>query len=240
MPEKLLLFAGVEDCFTQSIDQTATVKVSFAALSKTRGFLTPDLWPENQFGFNFGPWEGVGWVARGITRRKSFLASRNDPKSPWSSAEISFFSSEKAPGRFGWLSSSDRTWIAARPSRWAGAGLLEEGGGGPPGGFHVPVRPAGPPRDDGGPAQRGPAHLRPPCTLKFTPCQSPPPCISVWNDCCSQASVSDGVDAHAYKRVRTQHKVHTQHNTTQHDLSALVRGLGVWGYKTPPGTEGVK
>ena len=53
VPKKLLQFAGVEDCFTQSIGQTRTlgnfVKATFAALSKTYGFLTPDLWPETHF-----------------------------------------------------------------------------------------------------------------------------------------------------------------------------------------------
>jgi small subunit ribosomal protein S2e len=53
VPKKLLQFAGVEDCFTQSTGQTRTlgnfVKATFQALSKTYGFLTPDLWPETHF-----------------------------------------------------------------------------------------------------------------------------------------------------------------------------------------------
>lgn len=51
--KKLLQFAGVEDCFTQSTGSTKTlenfIKATFDALSKTYGFLTPDLWPKTDF-----------------------------------------------------------------------------------------------------------------------------------------------------------------------------------------------
>eukprot|EP01059_Diplonema_ambulator_P029031 TRINITY_DN4811_c0_g2_i1.p1 TRINITY_DN4811_c0_g2~~TRINITY_DN4811_c0_g2_i1.p1 ORF type:complete len:259 (+),score=76.69 TRINITY_DN4811_c0_g2_i1:130-906(+) len=50
--KKLLGLAGVNDCFTCSIGQTKTmgnfVKAVFAALEKTYGYLTPDLWAETR------------------------------------------------------------------------------------------------------------------------------------------------------------------------------------------------
>ena len=49
---QLLSLAGVDDCFTCSIGQTKTmgnfVKAVFSALSKTYGYLTPDLWTETR------------------------------------------------------------------------------------------------------------------------------------------------------------------------------------------------
>ena len=51
--KKLLQFAGVEDCFTNSTGQTRTlenfVKATYDALMRTYGFLTPDLWPKTDF-----------------------------------------------------------------------------------------------------------------------------------------------------------------------------------------------
>eukprot|EP00999_Lentomonas_sp_LEN2_P000242 NODE_1239_length_941_cov_300.560197_g1193_i0.p2 GENE.NODE_1239_length_941_cov_300.560197_g1193_i0~~NODE_1239_length_941_cov_300.560197_g1193_i0.p2 ORF type:complete len:261 (-),score=66.91 NODE_1239_length_941_cov_300.560197_g1193_i0:82-864(-) len=53
VPKKLLQFAGVEDVFSQSMGQTRTagnfVMATYAALCKTYGFLTPDLWAETYF-----------------------------------------------------------------------------------------------------------------------------------------------------------------------------------------------
>jgi len=50
--KKLLSLAGVHDCFTCSIGQTRTmgnfVKAVIAALTKTYGYLTPDLWTETR------------------------------------------------------------------------------------------------------------------------------------------------------------------------------------------------
>eukprot|EP01062_Namystynia_karyoxenos_P063577 TRINITY_DN5637_c0_g1_i2.p2 TRINITY_DN5637_c0_g1~~TRINITY_DN5637_c0_g1_i2.p2 ORF type:complete len:261 (+),score=107.52 TRINITY_DN5637_c0_g1_i2:77-859(+) len=50
--KRLLAMAGVEDCFTCSIGQTKTmgnfIKAVFHALSKTYGYLTPDLWAETR------------------------------------------------------------------------------------------------------------------------------------------------------------------------------------------------
>ncbi|CAD6888065.1 unnamed protein product [Tilletia controversa] len=47
--KKMLQLAGVEDCYTQSAGQTATmgnfIKATFAAISKTYAYLTPNLWP---------------------------------------------------------------------------------------------------------------------------------------------------------------------------------------------------
>uniref|UniRef100_A0A061RGC7 Small ribosomal subunit protein uS5 n=1 Tax=Tetraselmis sp. GSL018 TaxID=582737 RepID=A0A061RGC7_9CHLO len=52
-PKKVLQMAGVEDCYTCSRGSTKTlgnfVKATFAALSKTYGFLTPDMWRETRF-----------------------------------------------------------------------------------------------------------------------------------------------------------------------------------------------
>jgi small subunit ribosomal protein S2e len=53
VPKKLLQMAGVDDCYTQSNGQTRTlgnfVKATFAALTKTYGFLSPDLWQETPY-----------------------------------------------------------------------------------------------------------------------------------------------------------------------------------------------
>ena len=48
--KKLLMFAGIDDCYTSTTGHTRTcenfVKAVYAALSKTYQFLTPDLWPK--------------------------------------------------------------------------------------------------------------------------------------------------------------------------------------------------
>lgn len=53
VPKKLLGLAGYEDVFTSSTGHTKTlgnfVKATFDAISKTYGFLTPDLWAPTQF-----------------------------------------------------------------------------------------------------------------------------------------------------------------------------------------------
>jgi len=53
-PTKLLQFAGLEDVFTSARGHTKTLgnfaKATFAALSKTYGYLTPDLWKVGRFG----------------------------------------------------------------------------------------------------------------------------------------------------------------------------------------------
>jgi len=50
VPKKLLQLAGIEDVFTQSKGSTKTlgnfVKATFAAISSTYSFLTPNLWKE--------------------------------------------------------------------------------------------------------------------------------------------------------------------------------------------------
>jgi len=52
VPKKLLAMAGVSDVYTSSRGKTKTlgnfVKATFAALSNTYAYLTPDLWPANQ------------------------------------------------------------------------------------------------------------------------------------------------------------------------------------------------
>lgn len=51
VPKKLLMMAGIEDCYTSARGCTATLgnfaKATFAAIAKTYGYLTPDLWPES-------------------------------------------------------------------------------------------------------------------------------------------------------------------------------------------------
>eukprot|EP00178_Gracilaria_changii_P022980 TRINITY_DN6889_c0_g1_i1.p1 TRINITY_DN6889_c0_g1~~TRINITY_DN6889_c0_g1_i1.p1 ORF type:complete len:247 (+),score=31.34 TRINITY_DN6889_c0_g1_i1:28-768(+) len=51
-PKKVLQYSGMEDVFTTSQGSTKTmgnfVKATFYALSKTYGFLTPDLWKETR------------------------------------------------------------------------------------------------------------------------------------------------------------------------------------------------
>ncbi|CAO1620941.1 unnamed protein product [Parajaminaea phylloscopi] len=48
--KRMLQLAGVQDCYTQSSGQTATmgnfIKATFEAVSKTYGFLTPNLWAD--------------------------------------------------------------------------------------------------------------------------------------------------------------------------------------------------
>jgi len=51
-PKKVLTYAGIEDCFSQTRGSTKTlgnfVKATFIALSNTYGYLTPDLWKETR------------------------------------------------------------------------------------------------------------------------------------------------------------------------------------------------
>lgn len=52
VPKKLLHMAGIEDCYTAAVGQTATLgnfaKATYAAIQRTYSYLTPDLWKENQ------------------------------------------------------------------------------------------------------------------------------------------------------------------------------------------------
>merc|ERR1712151_1206388 len=52
--KKMLQLAGVDDCFSCSIGQTKTmgnfIKAVFDALSKTYGYLTPDMWTATRLG----------------------------------------------------------------------------------------------------------------------------------------------------------------------------------------------
>jgi small subunit ribosomal protein S2e len=49
VPKKLLELAGITDCYTSASGKTRTlgnfVKATFQAISKTYGYLSPDLWP---------------------------------------------------------------------------------------------------------------------------------------------------------------------------------------------------
>ena len=58
-PKKVLQMAGILDCYTCSRGSTKTlgnfVKATFTALSKTYGFLTPDMWRETRYAM--GPYQ---------------------------------------------------------------------------------------------------------------------------------------------------------------------------------------
>ncbi|CAD5218735.1 unnamed protein product [Bursaphelenchus okinawaensis] len=51
IPKKLLGMAGIEDCYTSAVGQTATLgnfaKATYYAIQRTYSYLTPDLWNEN-------------------------------------------------------------------------------------------------------------------------------------------------------------------------------------------------
>ncbi|XP_006891000.1 PREDICTED: 40S ribosomal protein S2-like [Elephantulus edwardii] len=53
VPKKLLMMAGIDDCYTSARGCTATLgnfaKAPFGAISKTYSYLTPDLWKETVF-----------------------------------------------------------------------------------------------------------------------------------------------------------------------------------------------
>jgi small subunit ribosomal protein S2e len=53
VPKKILQFAGIQDVYTSATGATRTlgnfVKATFAALSKTYSFLTPDMWEQTAF-----------------------------------------------------------------------------------------------------------------------------------------------------------------------------------------------
>jgi len=50
VPKKLLQMAGIDDCYTSAVGCTSTLgnfaKATYAAISRTYMYLTPDLWPE--------------------------------------------------------------------------------------------------------------------------------------------------------------------------------------------------
>lgn len=50
VPRKLLLMAGIEDCYTSTMGKTSTLgnfaKATYVAIASTFGYLTPDLWKE--------------------------------------------------------------------------------------------------------------------------------------------------------------------------------------------------
>ncbi|KAL9879069.1 small ribosomal subunit protein uS5 [Glossina fuscipes fuscipes] len=54
VPKKLLMMAGIEDCYTSARGSTGTLgnfaKATYAAIAKTYAYLTPDLWKELPLG----------------------------------------------------------------------------------------------------------------------------------------------------------------------------------------------
>merc|ERR1712026_155565 len=53
VPKKLLMMAGIEDCYTSARGSTGTLgnfaKATYAAIAKTYAYLTPDLWKDTVF-----------------------------------------------------------------------------------------------------------------------------------------------------------------------------------------------
>lgn len=51
VPKKLLQMAGIDDCYTSAVGQTATLgnfaKATYSAIQRSYSYLTPDLWKEN-------------------------------------------------------------------------------------------------------------------------------------------------------------------------------------------------
>jgi small subunit ribosomal protein S2e len=51
VPKKLLQMAGIDDCYTTAVGQTATLgnfaKATYYAIQRTYSYLTPDLWKDN-------------------------------------------------------------------------------------------------------------------------------------------------------------------------------------------------
>lgn len=54
VPKKLLMMAGIEDCYTSARGSTGTLgnfaKATYAAIAKTYAYLTPDLWKDMPLG----------------------------------------------------------------------------------------------------------------------------------------------------------------------------------------------
>lgn len=54
VPKKLLMMAGIEDCYTSARGSTGTLgnfaKATYAAIAKTYAYLTPDLWKDSPLG----------------------------------------------------------------------------------------------------------------------------------------------------------------------------------------------
>lgn len=54
VPKKLLMMAGIEDCYTSARGSTGTLgnfaKATYAAIAKTYAYLTPDLWKDTPLG----------------------------------------------------------------------------------------------------------------------------------------------------------------------------------------------
>jgi len=52
VPKKLLQMAGIDDCYTSAVGQTATLgnfaKATYSAIQRTYSYLTPDLWKDNK------------------------------------------------------------------------------------------------------------------------------------------------------------------------------------------------
>jgi small subunit ribosomal protein S2e len=52
VPKKLLQMAGIDDCYTSAVGQTATLgnfaKATYYAIQRTYSYLTPDLWKEDK------------------------------------------------------------------------------------------------------------------------------------------------------------------------------------------------
>jgi len=80
VPKKLLMMAGIEDCYTSARGSTGTLgnfaKATYAAIAKTYSYLTPDLWKETVF--TKSPYqEFTDWLAK---NHKAVQSQRQETK----------------------------------------------------------------------------------------------------------------------------------------------------------------
>jgi small subunit ribosomal protein S2e len=71
VPRKLISFAGIDDCYTTTKGSTRTqgnfLKAVFMAISNTYGYLTPDLWQEEQL--TKGPYERYSHILSKVPKK---------------------------------------------------------------------------------------------------------------------------------------------------------------------------
>jgi len=78
--KKLLQFAGVDDCYTQTTGHTRTaenfIKATFQALSKTYQYLTPDLWTKT-YSVESQLAKHAAWLEEEANRKPRFAQGRD-------------------------------------------------------------------------------------------------------------------------------------------------------------------
>jgi small subunit ribosomal protein S2e len=84
-PKKVLGYAGIEDVFTSSCGSTKTmgnfVKATFDALSKSYGYLTPDLWPKTRL-LKTPYQEHADFLLATSSKGKEKVAKQQPPQQP--------------------------------------------------------------------------------------------------------------------------------------------------------------